>query len=149
MLTGNILDKLLAPRLRVAVRLLAQTRGDKTKDIVCDHGMISPRRSEHLVTGDTILAVNGQTTANLTHEEIVNTLRNAGQTVKIKLWYSLPLNSKCSLCESTLDSQSVQLISLHCPCLGGGYRGGRASGGSSVGVGIGVGNVLVLCCCFS
>ena len=47
-------------------------------------------RSESLVIGDKILAVNNKKTENLTHQEVVDLLRNAGQHVNLKIQYKIP-----------------------------------------------------------
>jgi C-terminal processing protease CtpA/Prc len=49
-----------------------------------------------LVIGDTILAVNNKKTENLTHQEVVDLLRNAGQHVHLKIQYKLPTPGKQS-----------------------------------------------------
>ena len=46
-------------------------------------------RSESLVVGDCILAVNKKKTENLTHQEIVDLLRNAGQHVHLRVQYKV------------------------------------------------------------
>ena len=57
-------------------------------------------KSESLVIGDKILAVNNKKTENLTHQEVVDLLRNAGQHVNLKIQYKIPtpdtsINSSC------------------------------------------------------
>ncbi|XP_028397997.1 glutamate receptor-interacting protein 1-like isoform X2 [Dendronephthya gigantea] len=47
-------------------------------------------KSESLVIGDIILAVNNKKTENLTHQEVVDLLRNAGQHVHLKIQYKIP-----------------------------------------------------------
>lgn len=47
-------------------------------------------RSESLVVGDIILAVNKKKTDNLTHQEVVDLLRNAGQHVHLRIQYKIP-----------------------------------------------------------
>lgn len=40
--------------------------------------------------GDKILAVNNKKTENLTHQEVVDLLLNAGQHVHLKIQYKIP-----------------------------------------------------------
>ena len=40
--------------------------------------------------GDKILAVNNKKTDNLTHQEVVDLLLNAGQHVHLKIQYKIP-----------------------------------------------------------
>ncbi|CAL4128743.1 unnamed protein product, partial [Meganyctiphanes norvegica] len=47
-------------------------------------------RSDALNTGDYILAVNGVKTHSLTHNQIIQLLKNAGEKVELEVEYEIP-----------------------------------------------------------
>ena len=53
--------------------------------------------------GDIILAVNNKSTENLTHQEIVDLLRSAGQHVNLKILYKIPVPGIIYQCQVFLQ----------------------------------------------
>ena len=55
-----------------------------------------------MAIGDKILAVNNKKTENLTHQEVVDLLRNAGQHIHLKIQYKIPTPGKAFRLHSKL-----------------------------------------------
>lgn len=47
-------------------------------------------RSDLLQMGDILLSVNGIKTSNMKHDEIINLLKNADESVRLEIEYELP-----------------------------------------------------------
>lgn len=59
-------------------------------------------RSESLEVGDRILAINGKSTDNLTHSEVISLLKNAEDVITLEIEY-----------ETAGESMPMHTVSLH------------------------------------
>lgn len=67
-------------------------------------------RSDLLQVGDYILSVNGIKTNNMKHDEIINLLKNANDTVRLEIEYELPDLGKAKIMKYLVSADIPEIF---------------------------------------